>query len=140
MKVKIFFLVLVITIVLNAQINYNTDDKTLEEIHNHVLTQDKSYEWLTHITKNIGARLTGSDAIDDMVTYTKQELEKLGLDSVWVERVMTPKWTRGEPEEAYIVSEGKKTKVEILALGGSIATPKSGIKAKVVEEIGRAHV
>lgn len=140
MKFKLFFLMLFSTLVLNAQINYNTDAKTLEEIHNHVLTQDKSYEWLTHITKNIGARLTGSDAIDDMVTYTKQELEKLGLDSVWVEPVMAPKWTRGEPEEAYIVSDGKKTKVEILALGGSIATPKSGIKAKVVEVMSLKEV
>lgn len=140
MKVKFLVLALISTLGLNAQTNYKADAKVIEEIHNHALTKDKSYDWLTHITKNIGPRLTGSEAIDDMVAYTKEELEKLGLDSVWVEPVMAPKWTRGEPEEAYFISNGKKTEVEILALGGSIATPKSGIKANVVEVMSLKEV
>src|SRR5690625_1852904 len=133
MRVKLLILALISTLVLNAQTDNKSDAEVLEEIHHYVLSHDKSYDWLTHITKNIGARLTGSAEIDEMVDYTKQELDKLGLDSVWLEPVMAPKWTRGEPEEAYIISDGKKMDIEILALGGSIATPSSGIKAEVIE-------
>ena len=47
---------------------------------------------------------------------------------------MVPKWVRGAPEFAYIESEpGKTTKVNITALGGSIATPLVGLKANIVE-------
>lgn len=111
------------------------DTQMLEDIHSHILTKDKSYDWLTHITKKIGARLSGSTEIDQMVAYTKSELEKLDLDldKVWLEPVMVPKWTRGATEQAYIKTKSKQIQVGLLALGGSIATPSSGISAKVVE-------
>jgi hypothetical protein len=61
-------------------------------------------------------------------------LDKLGLDKVWLQPVMVPKWVRGAKEYAFIESEpGKTTTVNICALGGSVATPALGIKANVVE-------
>ena len=47
---------------------------------------------------------------------------------------MVPKWVRGNPEFAYIeTAPGKTTNVNICALGGSIATPASGLKANIIE-------
>ena len=67
------------------------------------------------------------------VLYTKQQLEALGLDRVFLQEVMVPKWVRGDKETAYIIDAKTKVKVPICALGGSIATPKSGITAEVIE-------
>lgn len=134
MKIKLFVITFLSTIVLHSQsIQKQEDSDMIKAIHEHALTYGKSYDWLTHITKNIGARLTGSPELDEMVSYTKHEMEKLGLDSVWLEPVMAPKWTRGEKEEAYILSKNNKIEVDILALGGSIATPNTGIQAEVIE-------
>ena len=50
---------------------------------------------------------------------------------------MVPKWVRGVPEFAYIeTSPGKTIKVNICALGGSISTPPTGLKSKIIEVSG----
>ena len=111
-----------------------SDKDIFREIYNNSLTNGKSYEWLDYLSNNIGGRLSGSLNAERAVNWTKSELELLGLDKVWLQPVMVPKWVRGAPEFAYIESEpGKTTKVNITALGGSIATPIVGLKANVVE-------
>jgi hypothetical protein len=61
----------------------------------------------------------------------------MGLDKVWLQPVMVPKWVRGIPEFAYIeTSPGKTIKVNICALGGSISTPPTGLKSKIIEVSG----
>jgi hypothetical protein len=61
----------------------------------------------------------------------------MGLDKVWLQPVMVPKWVRGVPEFAYIeTSPGKTIKVNICALGGSISTPPTGLKSKIIEVSG----
>jgi hypothetical protein len=44
-----------------------------------------------------------------------------------------PKWVRGEKETAYFMDNKTKVTIPICALGGSIATSKSGLTAEVVE-------
>ncbi|MDB2322300.1 M20/M25/M40 family metallo-hydrolase, partial [Flavobacteriaceae bacterium] len=97
----------------------------------------QSYNWLDYLSNNIGSRLSGSLGAEKAVAWTKEELEKLGLDKVWLQPVMVPKWVRGIPEFAYIETKpGNTIKVNICALGGSISTPATGLKAKVVEVSG----
>ena len=111
-----------------------SDKDIFREIYNNSLTNGKSYEWLDYLSNNIGGRLSGSLNAERAVNWTKSELELLGLDKVWLQPVMVPKWVRGAPEFAYIESEpGKTTKVNITALGGSIATPLVGLKANIIE-------
>ena len=111
-----------------------TDEKVFRDIYTNSLTQGKSYEWLDYLSNQIGGRLSGSLNAERAVNWTKSELELLGLDKVWLQPVMVPKWVRGAPEFAYIeTSPGKTTKVNICALGGSISTPVTGLKAKLVE-------
>jgi len=67
----------------------------------------------------------------------KKELENLGLDKVWLQPVMVPKWTRGEREFAYVqTGPGDTRNLNITALGGSIATAEGGTKAQVIEVQG----
>lgn len=114
-----------------------SDEATLKIIYKTSLTNGKSYEWLDYLSNTIGGRLSGSTNAELAVQYTKSELKKLGLDKVWLQPVMVPKWVRGEKEMAYYtLSQGDFMifqKVNICALGGSVATPEKGLKAKVIE-------
>lgn len=113
------------------------DEKQIKLIYDTALTQGKAYDWLNHLSNQIGGRLSGSVQAQQAVEYTKKELEILGLDRVWLQPVMVPKWVRGLPEFAYIESApGVTNNVPICALGGSIATPSLGIKANVIEVQG----
>lgn len=109
------------------------DEQRLRTIYDTALTDGKSYDWLRYLSLQIGGRLSGSLQAQLAVEYTKKELDDLGLDRVWLQPVMVPKWVRGLKEYAYVESNGQKTVVPICALGGSIATPSSGIEAEIIE-------
>jgi len=101
------------------------------------LLNGKSYQWLDHLSNQIGGRLSGSFNAEQAVNYTKKELESLGLDKVWLQPVMVPKWVRGEREFAYLqTGPGDTRNLNITALGGSIATAEGGTKAEVIEVQG----
>jgi hypothetical protein len=110
------------------------DEETIRTFYTQSLTNGKSYEWLDHLSNDIGGRLSGSLNAEKAVLYTKEQLEALGLDKVWLQPVMVPKWIRGAPEFAYIeTAPGRTTNVNICALGGSVATNAAGLKAEVIE-------
>ncbi len=113
------------------------DERQIKALYDAALTQGKSYEWLNYLSNQIGGRLSGSVQAEQAVVYTKAQLDSLGLDRVWLQPVMVPKWVRGTPEFAYIESKpGLTNNVPICALGGSVATPLGGLKAQVIEVQG----
>ena len=125
-----FLIILFISISAYAQ----SDEKVIRDIYTNSLTNGKSYEWLDYLSNQIGGRLSGSLNAERAVNWTKSEMMSMGLDKVWLQPVMVPKWVRGAPEFAYIETDpGKTTQVNICALGGSISTPSTGLKAKVIE-------
>ena len=127
---KILLLLLIPTFV-HAQ---TENEKKLRQIYDAALTQSKCYYWLDDLSNKIGARLSGSANAEKAVQFAQFEMEKSGaFDKVWLQEVMVPKWVRGEKETAYILDKKNKTNVAICALGNSIATPKKGIKAEVIE-------
>lgn len=127
---KIFIILFLIPALISSQ----DDKEQLRKIYRTSLTNGHSYDWLDYLSNEIGGRLSGSLNAELAVDYTKYELEKIGLDTVWLQPVMVPKWIRGNPEFAYIeTAPGKTTPVNLCALGGSISTPLGGIKAHVLE-------
>ena len=127
---KLTFLFLFISTTIFSQSN---DEKMLKDIYNSALTNSKCYSWLDDLSNKIGSRLSGSVGAEKAVAYTKAQLETLGLDRVFLQEVMVPKWVRGEKEMAYFLDKNKKINIPVCALGGSIATPKTGITAEVIE-------
>ena len=114
-----------------------SDADYIKTIYKNALTDGYSYEWLDYLSNEIGGRLSGSLNAEYAVEYTKSELQKLGLDRVWLQPVMVPKWVRGNPEFGYIeTAPGKTISVNICALGGSVATTIQGVKAEVIEVNG----
>ena len=126
-------IVLITFAFLSMSIYAQNDQATLKNIYKQSLTNGKSYAWLDYLSNEIGGRLSGSSNAEKAVQYTKAELEKLGLDKVWLQEVMVPKWERGQKEVGYFTSNATKVNVNICALGGSTATADSGLQAKVVE-------
>lgn len=126
-----------ITLVLILLVSYgyaqNADSVTIRKIYNEALSNGKSYEWLRHLTKQIGPRLSGSAGAQKAVDWTKEVMGKEGFDRVFLQDVMVPHWVRGAKEEAFIHVGKQKTSVPIAALGGSVATPPKGIEAQVIE-------
>ena len=109
-------------------------EPTLKKIYQTALLDGQSYPWLEHLSNQIGGRLSGSLNAQRAVEWGKEELDALGLDKVWLQPVMVPKWIRGTFEYANIeTSPGNTINVPVCALGGSISTPLTGIRADVVE-------
>ncbi|MEH6747388.1 MAG: M28 family peptidase [Maribacter arcticus] len=113
------------------------DQEQIKKLYDAALTQGKGYDWLNYLSNQIGGRLSGSIQAQQAVNYTKSQLDSLGLDKVWLQPVMVPKWVRGTPEFAYFeTTPGVTTNMAICALGGSVATPPKGIKANIIEVDG----
>ncbi len=131
---KLLILILLIGFQTYAQ---NDDQKQVKKIYDAALTEGKAYDWLNYLSNQIGGRLSGALEAQLAVEYTQAQLDSLGLDKVWLQPVMVPKWVRGIPEFAYMeTSPGVTSTVPICALGGSVATPLGGLKANVIEVKG----
>lgn len=130
--------ILLTVLILNGLTSFaqSNDEKNIKLFYKKALTESKCYNWLEYLSNDIGARLSGSATAEEAVQYTKRQLETLGLDKVYLQEVMVPHWVRGEKETAFILDNKTKTVVPICALGGSVATPKTGLTAEVVEVQG----
>ena len=106
----------------------------IKEIYSTALSQGKAYAWLTHLSEEIGGRLAGSAGAAAAVEYTRQLMDTLGLDTVWLQPCMVPRWVRGE-EEVVRVTESVRGSFALhaTALGNSIGTGKQGVHAEIVE-------
>lgn len=111
----------------------DSDSLVIRKIYNEILSNGEAYKTLTHLSKKIGPRLSGSDGAAKAVQYTKKVMEDYGFERVFLQDVMVPHWVRGQKETAFIEAGKQKINVPIAALGGSIATPAAGIKAEVIE-------
>ena len=130
-KFTLFFLLFVVYFSYAQQ---QRDSLMLKSIYKTALLNGQAYDWLDYLTNQIGGRLSGSLNAERAVEWSKEELEKLNLDRVWLQPVLVPKWVRGPKEFALIETEpGVTFNVPITALGGSVATPSVGLKAEVVE-------
>jgi hypothetical protein len=106
----------------------------IRSVHDMALTEGQGYAWLRHLTKTIGPRLAGSPQAAAAVEFTRQMLDTLGLDTVWLQPCLVPHWTRGEKEIVRIAESPMGTvELNALALGNSIGTGPKGIAAAVVE-------
>jgi hypothetical protein len=112
-----------------------TNEATIRRFYDEALLRGKTYAWLDYLSNQIGGRLSGSPQAAAAVEWSRQVMDTLGFDRVFVQEVMVPHWIRGEKEVATIRSSRSvgDQPVSICALGGSVPTSKLGILAEVVE-------
>jgi len=123
----------------------------LRNLQAAALQSDYALTQLTYLTDSIGPRLSGSPQNAAAVAYVAAELRKLGLE-VRLEEVMVPHWVRGEERAELVAYPGQAgdaiQHLVVTALGGSVATPPTGITGEVVavrdfdqlEKLGRERV
>ena len=112
--------------------------KTLDDlaaIQRAALRSDYALKQTAYLSNNIGPRLTGSPQAQRAVEYVADEMKKLGLD-VRLQKLTVPHWVRGVETGELIefsgMAKGTTQKIVLTALGGSVATPESGLTAEVV--------
>jgi hypothetical protein len=101
-----------------------------ERIIARELEASRAFEILSYLTDEIGPRLSGSPNAAAAVRYATARFREWGIP-VRNEPVKVPHWVRGR-EEGQLVSHHNQ-KLLLTSLGGSVATPESGIVADVVE-------
>lgn len=131
------YIIQIILLIQSIQLSIAQENKhvyNISKIYDVALTNGNSYEWLDYLSNQIGGRLSGSLNAERAVKWGFEELKNLDLDKVFLEDVMVPKWVRGTFEYASIITgPGMSINVPICSLGGSIATPASGLRGQVVE-------
>lgn len=107
----------------------------MKTIQSEALRSDWAYTRTAHLTNNIGPRLSSSAQAEQAVRYVADEMRKLGLE-VRLQELKVPHWVRGvetgELVEFPGMASGTTQKIVLTALGGSVATPDSGMTAEVV--------
>ena len=93
------------------------------------LTNAKGFERLAELCDTFGPRFTGSQNLEDAIDWILEKMEEDGLANVHGEKVKVPRWVRGQ--ESMVLISPHKREMHILGLGGSIGTPKKGIRGEV---------
>jgi len=114
--------------------NFNKYTLAADQITKKALTEKTGYKLLQELC-DIGPRLSGSENSLRAIYWAEEKLKSFGVDKVWLQPVMVPHWERGSVETAVIVYDKNisEKSLNILSLGGSIATSENGITANVIE-------
>lgn len=109
--------------------------ENMRKIQSAALESDYALVQTRYLTNNIGPRLSGSLQYNRAAEYVAEEMRKLGL-TVTMQKVKVPHWVRGietgEIVEFPGMAPGTTQKVVLTALGGSVATPDSGLTGEVI--------
>ena len=132
MKIKYFSFCFLIILYANAQ---KEDSIMIKKISDYYLSKSNCYTNLTELTTKIGGRLAGSPQAAEAVKWAARIMKESGADTVYLQECKVPHWVRGAKEKcnAYSKKLNKKFELDICALGFSVATPKNGIRANVIE-------
>ncbi|PRC92375.1 M20/M25/M40 family metallo-hydrolase [Solimicrobium silvestre] len=111
------------------------DFATLARIRDAAMSSDYSYDRLAELTDQIGPRLSGSLGAEAAVALIADDMRRIGMQ-VNLQPVKVPHWVRGA-ETAELVEypnrpAGISQKVVLTALGGSSATPASGLTLPIL--------
>ena len=102
----------------------NEDSLFIKKISDEILVNGRAYDWLYHLTKKIGHRLSGSTAYNNASSWGEITMKEAGADRVIMQETKVPHWVRGKGDLAKIINvNNKKESVElnVLALGNSNA-------------------
>ncbi len=125
------FTFVIVFLSLNIFSQTKEDSVQFARISTEILNHGKAYTELRDLTKNIGHRLSGSEAYEKAVQWAAQRLRDAGADKVWLQDVMVPVWVRGK-ESLQIKSAGKWTSLKMLSLGNSEGTGGKDVSGEII--------
>ncbi|KMQ61415.1 peptidase M28 [Chryseobacterium angstadtii] len=121
-------------LVLNLTVFGQSKEDSLQfsRISTEILNNGKGYQELKDLTKNIGNRLSGSEAYERSVKWAEQKLRDAGADKVWLQEVMIPVWVRGKESLQIKTSDGSWKKIKMLSLGNSEGTGGKDVSGEII--------
>ncbi len=128
MKSLFITLIVLPVLIISGEISdqYKADAERIVQV---ALNNNEGFERLAELCDTFGPRFTGSPNLENAIDWILEQMENDGLANVRGERVKIPRWVRGK-ESLELIQPFKKS-MHILGLGGSIATPKKGIRGDV---------
>lgn len=96
----------------------------------HVPLDATPHDLACSLADEVGPRLAGSEGDALAVQWALAKMKSLGLSNVHAEKVTVPHWVRGVETADLVVPV--KRHLAVTALGGSVATPPSGLEAEVL--------
>jgi len=130
---KLFFCLLTCLPVLTI-FAQGDDSVIIKAIANEILVNGKAYDNLRYLTKQIGARLSGSSGMVKAEQWGLNTMKQSGADKSWLQECMVPHWVRGGKEELKVTNGAEKNhQLAVAALGNSTGTGPKGITASVIE-------
>lgn len=115
------------------------DSLQFKKISDEILVNGKAYDDLFDLTKNIGHRLSGSEAYEKSVTWAAQKLKDAGADKVWLQDVSVPVWVRGTESLQIKTTDGKWENIRMLSLGNSEGTAGKDLSAEIIAVKNKAE-
>jgi len=108
------------------------DSIQFNRISTEILNNGKGYNELKELTKDIGNRLSGSQAYEESVKWAAQKLKDAGADKVWLQEVMIPVWERGKESLHIKTSNGSWKSLKMLSLGNSEGTSGKDVSGEII--------
>ena len=108
----------------------SVQQENAQKLLNAALSSDESWTKLSYLCDFIGARLSGTESLEQAVKWAHQSMIEDGLENVELQPVLVPHWKRGR-ESAKLVHP-RQLELAMLGLGRSIGTPAGGIVAEVI--------
>ena len=101
------------------------------ELEQRALEGNGAIEILRSLVEAAPSRLAGSPGMRAAEQWAMARMREIGFDEVRAEPCMVPNWQRGVETAATV--QPTSVPLRVTALGGSVATPKGGVEAEVVE-------
>ena len=129
---KIIILLIGTIILLSCNEDYS-DEEVIKLIFDEANASTEAYQNLKYLTKNFPKRLACYPQGIEAAKWTKEIMEQMNLDKVFLQEAQVMNWKRGEQELGAIKFNDDEIKVNVCALGRGIATKESGLEAEVIE-------
>ena len=120
----------------------------VQRILREAVARGRAYDSLAELVQVAPHRLSGSPGAAAAVEWSREAMQRAGLQNVRLEPCTVTHWVRGEVARLEVAHPpaGWSTSLPILALGNSVATPAGGLTAELVrvtsfeelEELGAA--
>ena len=127
------FIIVFVFFLCGSSFAQNDDSIMIRRIADEILLHSKAYDNLHDLTKNVGARLSGSPGFYKAEQWGLKVLQQSGADKAWLQECMIPHWVRGGKDQAIANISSKKRELDVIALGNSLGTAPNGISANVIE-------
>jgi carboxypeptidase Q len=104
----------------------------LEAIAGRGMIGSHAFEFLTELSDDIGARVTGSPQAAKAIEWGLAKMKSLGLQNVHAEKwQMSRGWTRGSADGELLAPIQRRLSIDAMGWVGS--TPAGGVEAEVVQ-------